>query len=177
MTAFNAIKWWVDASYAVHPNMRGHIGATMTLGKGSIFSLSTKQKLNVKSSTEAELIGINDIIGQIIWTQYFLEGQGYSVAPTTIYQDNKSAMKLEANGIMSSSKRTKHINVRFYFIKDRINKKEINVIFCPTENMIIDYFIKPLQGSQFLKFRDAIMGETHFDSIVKERVEDMAQSE
>ena len=56
-------------------------------------------------------------------------------------------------------------------------KKEINVIYCPTENMIADYFTKPLQGSQFLKFRDAIMGETHFDSIVKERVGDMAQSE
>ena len=73
---FNSIKWWVDASYAIHPNMRGHSGATMTLGKGSIDSTSTKQKLNSKSSTEAELIGMSDIIGQILWTQNFLAEQG-----------------------------------------------------------------------------------------------------
>ena len=65
---FNAIKWWVDASYAVHPNMRGHTGATMTLGKGSICSMSSKQKINARSSTESELIGMNDVLGQILWT-------------------------------------------------------------------------------------------------------------
>ncbi|KAG7345085.1 reverse transcriptase RNA-dependent DNA polymerase [Nitzschia inconspicua] len=52
------IRWWVDASYAVHPDMRSHTGATMTLGKGSVYSMSTRQKLNTRSSTEAELVGV-----------------------------------------------------------------------------------------------------------------------
>ena len=54
------IKWWVDASYAVHPDMRSHTGSSMSLGKGSIYSSSTRQKLNTKSSTEAELVGVSD---------------------------------------------------------------------------------------------------------------------
>ena len=76
-------------------------------------------------------------------------------------------MLLENNGVLSSSKQKKHINVRYYFIKDRIDKEEINVIYCPTDKMIADYFTKPLQGSLFMRFRDAIMITTYFDSITQ----------
>ena len=169
---FNAIKWWVDASYAVHPNMHGHTGATMTLGKGSICSISSKQKINMRSSTESELIGMNDVLGQILWTRNFLADQGYNMEPSTVMQDNKSAMLLENNGILLSSKQTKHISVRYYFIKDNIERGEINCIYCPTGEMIGDFFTKPLHGSQFIKFRDAIIGVSHSESIVKECVEE-----
>ena len=144
----------------------------MGKGKGSIYSTSCKQKSNTRSSTEAELIGMNDVAGQIIWTRNFLNEQGYTIESSTVYQDNKSAILLEKNGTLSSSKRTKHINVRYYFLKDYIDKNEIHVIHCPTENMVGDYFTKPLQGAQFVKFRDMIMGTTCFDSINKERVEE-----
>ena len=59
------LKWWVDASYAAHDNMRGHTGGTMSMEKdgiGSIISISKKQKMNTKNSTEAELIGADDAI-------------------------------------------------------------------------------------------------------------------
>jgi len=46
-------SWWVDASFAVHPNMRSHTGGVMTLGSGGAYSVSTKQKLNTRSSTES----------------------------------------------------------------------------------------------------------------------------
>ena len=111
---------------------------------------------------------MNNIIGQILWTQNFLTEQGYSVTPYTIFQDNKRAMLLEKIGIMSSNKRTKHINVRFYFIKDKIQKNEVNIVYCPTRDMISDYFIEPLQGFQFVRFRETIMGERCFNSINKE---------
>jgi hypothetical protein len=71
------LKWWVDASYAVHPDMRSHTGGAMTLGKGVVFGTSTRQKLNTKSSTEAELVGVNDVMPQALWTRYFIEAQGY----------------------------------------------------------------------------------------------------
>ena len=171
--SFSNIKWWVDASYATHHNSRSHTGGTMTMGKGSIFSTSCKQKINARSSTEAELIGVNDVAGQIIWTRNFINEQGYNINTSTLFQDNKSAMLLEQNGILSSSKRTKHINVRYYFIKDCIDRKEIHVIYCPTESMIGDYFTKPLQGSKFVKFRDIIMGSACFGSLNKERVEEI----
>ena len=73
------IKTWVDASYATHNDMKSHTGANITLGKGTIYAISLKQKLNTKSSTEAELLGASDICPQAIWTAYFIDPQGYKV--------------------------------------------------------------------------------------------------
>jgi hypothetical protein len=64
---------------------------------------------------------------------------------------------LESNGKGSSSKRTKHINIKFFFIKDRVDSGEVRLEHCPTEEMVGDFFTKPLQGSLFLKFRNIIM--------------------
>ena len=61
------IKWWVDASYSTHSDCKGHIGMMMSLGKGAAMSMSWGQKLNTKSSTESELVGINDALPQILW--------------------------------------------------------------------------------------------------------------
>ena len=74
----NVLKWWVDASYAAHDNIQGHTGVTMSMGKdgrGSIISISKKQNLNTKSSTEVELVGADDAMPQMLWTRYFLEAQ------------------------------------------------------------------------------------------------------
>ena len=89
-------------------------------GRGLIISISKKQKLNTKSSTEAELIGADNSMPQMLWTRYFLEAQGYGIDESILYQDNMSAMLLEKDGKKSSTKNTKHINVRYYFIKDRV---------------------------------------------------------
>jgi hypothetical protein len=150
-------KWYVDGSHATHPNMRGHTGGCMTLGKGMPINSSTKQKINTRSSTETELVAADDFMPIILWTNYFLEAQGYGHQDTVLYQDNQSAILLEKNGRKSSSKRTKHLNCRFYFITDRINSKELSVEYCPTEEMPGDYFTKPLQGKLFYKFRKLIM--------------------
>ena len=73
-------------------------------------------------------------------------------------QDNKSSILLEQNGKASSSKRTRHINIRYFFITDRVNMKEISLHWCPTKEMVADFWTKPLQGSHFRKLRDYIMG-------------------
>ena len=61
-------SWWVDSSYSIHPDMQSHSGVCMTLRKGVAYSGSSKQKLNTKSSTEAELIAIDNVMGQVLWT-------------------------------------------------------------------------------------------------------------
>lgn len=81
------------------------------MGRGAVMSGSNKQKINTKNSTEAELVGVDDFMGRILSVRYFIEQQGYNVGPTTVYQDNKSAILLERKGSASSTKRTKHINV------------------------------------------------------------------
>ena len=68
--------------------------------------LSMNQKVNTRSSTEAELVGVDDIISKVLWTKLFIEAQGHKVTMNVIYRDNTSAMKLEANGKASSGKRT-----------------------------------------------------------------------
>ena len=87
-----------------------------------------------------------------------MEAQGYGIRENILFQDNKSSILLEKNGKASSGKRTKHINVRYFFITDRISKGELSVEWCPTGAMVGDFATKPLQGALFCKFRDQIMG-------------------
>jgi hypothetical protein len=141
------IKWWIDASFAVHRDMRSHTGGTLSLGKGSIYSTSTRQKLTTKSSTEAELVAVDDVMPMVLWTRQFLEGQGYKIKDNIVYQDNQSAMLLEKNGQRSSTKCTRH----------QIRAKQLTVEYCPTGDMWADVFTKPLQGAAFAKFRKLVM--------------------
>ena len=69
-------------------------------------------------------------------------------------------MLLAKNGKASSTKCTKHINIRYFFIMDRIVKGDLSIEWCPTRDMVGDYMTKPLQGALFRKFRDQIMGVT-----------------
>ena len=117
-----------------------------------------KHNLNTKSSAEAKLIGVYDILTQVIRTQYFLKEQGCMIHNNVIYQDNQSAIKLDNNGRRSISKRTRHINIRYYFITYRILNQEALVEFCPALDVIGDYFTKALQGYQFCRFRNIILG-------------------
>jgi hypothetical protein len=159
-SSLHNVRWWVDVSYAVHPDMKSHTGGAMSLGQGVIYGASKRQKLNTKSSTESEVVGVDDITPQMLWTLYFLEAQGYKILDNILYQDNKSSILLETNGRGSSGKRTRHINVRYFFIADRVKSKEIRIEYCPTGIMIADYFTKPLQGALFRKLRAMIMGHT-----------------
>ena len=132
-------------------------GAVMTLGKGVAIAASLKQKINTRSSTEAEVVAVDDIIGHVLWTNHFLREQGYVTKDTIIYQDNRSAILLEKNGRASSGKRTKHMNVRYFFITDKVKNKEVTIEYRPTDDMVADFFTKPLQGQKFFKFRDLIL--------------------
>ena len=85
---------WVDAAYAVHNDMKSHTGGAMLFGRGVFGTKSTKQKLNTKSSTEAEVVGVSDYLPGNIWTENFWKHQGNDLKESTLYQDNTSAMKL-----------------------------------------------------------------------------------
>jgi hypothetical protein len=142
------IRWWVDASFAVHPDMKSHTGAVMSMGKGCVYAVSRRQRLNTTSSTEAELVGVSDPMGLILWTKRFLEAQGYTVRDNIVHQDNQSAILLENNGRMSSSKRTRHIDIQYFFVTNHVKQGNLRVTYCPTDDMIGDYFTKPLQRNK-----------------------------
>ena len=144
------------ASFAVHGDMKSHTGGVISLGKGPVYVRSSKQRLTSKSSTEAELIGVSDTLPQIVWTREFLEQQGYVSSPAKIFQDNQSTIVL-ANKGFSTSDKTRHIGIRYFFVKDRIDAGEVVVEYLPTEDMLADMMTKPLQGSLFRKLRSLLM--------------------
>ena len=150
---------YIDASYGVHQDMKSHTGSTITLGKGSIYAKSSTQRLTTKSSTEAELVGLSDSANQVLWTRYFIIAQGYTNRPAIIFQDNKSTIQLITNG-RSNSERTRHIDIRYFFLTDRIKENEINVTYKPTNEMLADMLTKPLQGEQFRALRNLLLNIT-----------------
>ena len=158
----HVIKWYVDSSFAVHPDFKSHTGGTMTYGGGAPITMSRKQKLTTRSSTEAELVGADDMSVMILWTRLFMEAQGYNINKNILYQDNKSTILLEENGKKSSSWRTRAFNIHYFFLTDQIQKGNVAVEYCSTTEMIADYMTKPLQGKLFEKFRKLIMGHENF---------------
>ena len=129
----------------------------MTLGLGLPISSSGKQKLNTHSSTESKLVGVDDLMSLIVWSRNFLKAQGYAV-DNILHQDNRSAILLEKNDMMSSGKHTKHIAIHYFFVTDRIRAGEISPKWCPTGEMIMDFLTKCFRGPCFWKFRDLLMG-------------------
>jgi hypothetical protein len=117
----------LDAAYGGHNDYKSHTGAVMTLGKGCIHTISTKQKVNARSSTEAELISMDDILSKVICTKLFMKEQGCKTVENTFYRDNTRAMKMEINGKTSSGTRTRHLEIKYFYVIDLIERKEIEV--------------------------------------------------
>jgi hypothetical protein len=76
---------------------------------------------------------------------------------TIIKEDNKSSMLLMKNGRLSSGKRTKHLDIRYFFAKDLMERGIVKIEHCGTENMVSDFFTKTIQGKRFRVMRDIIL--------------------
>ena len=150
---------FIDASYGVHADAKSHTGAVVTMGKGPIIAKSVKQKINTKSSTEAELVGLSDGLSLVIWARNFLESQGYKMPSATVFQDNMSTIAMLKNG-RPTSDRTRHVNIRFFFACDKEASGEINIEYKPTKEMLADILTKPLQGELFVQLRNELLNCT-----------------
>ena len=165
----NYIQTWIDASYAIHRDMRGHTGGIISMGKGTLIHNCSKQKLNTKSSTESEVVGVSDFLPYTIWASYFLKAQGYELQRNIFYQDNTSAIKMLKNGKESCGSKSRHIHIRYFFTKDVLKREDMEIVHCNTDKMIADFYTKPLQGKHFYQLRNIIMG--HSSLPVEECVE------
>jgi hypothetical protein len=150
------LQAYIDASYAIHEDAKSHTGSIITLGKGSFYARSKKQGINTISSTESELVGLTEGLGNVIWCRNWLIAQRYTSQPATVYQDNQSTIKMVENG-ETTSNRTRHIATRYFFAHDRVKTGEIQLKYKPTEDMIADLLTKPLQGKAFRKLRDLLL--------------------
>lgn len=150
------INCYADASFAVHKDFKSHGSILMSCGHGFVWCKCAKQKLVTKSSTEAELVTLSDAVSMSAWAIQFLKGQGYEVK-ANLFQDNLSTIALASNG-RSTSDRTRHINIRYFFIKQYLDNGTMIVQHCPATDMIADILTKPLQGYEFIKMRNLLMG-------------------
>ena len=135
--------------------------------------MSSKQKVVSRSSTEAELIGVSDAFTFVMWAKLFFLDQMKNISKdyklknpgkNVVYElDNTSAILLQQNGKRSSTRRTKHINCRYFYVTDRIRNRDVTVVHKPTEEMWSDFYTKGLVGRLFLKHRETLMGLKQHD--------------
>ena len=144
---------WVDASYAVHTDGRSHTGILIGLGghQGLVYFRSSVQRLVSDSSTYAELIAQHDGAHTIQWLSFLMEELGFSVSGDQVpimYQDNRSAMQLAERGPGVVS-RSRHFQVRYFYVKELIDTNSLQLVHLPTEQMHADFMTKPNQGKLF----------------------------
>lgn len=150
---------YVDSSYAVHGDAKGQSGRIIGLGRigGVSFVKSIKQKLVARSSTESELIGLADAVGDILWHRNVLKFLGVDLSGTTVFQDNMSTITMAESGRGGKTGNSKHIDVRYFFVKQHIDSGEIKLAHLRTDHMIADVLTKPLQGKLFYALRHALL--------------------
>ena len=127
-------------------------------GLGSPINVSLEQKLNADSSTASELVTVHQGPPIVSWVKLFLEAQGYFIEENIVCQDNQSAIPLEKNGKKLSSKRTRHLNMHYFMVVDQVEKGNVIIECCPTDDMIRDFMTKGPHGIKLVKFRKAIVG-------------------
>ena len=154
------VKAYIDAAYGVHQDSgKSHTGCVIVLGAGGpLLAKSSKQKIVTKSSTEAELVGLSDTATLAIHLRNFVLDQGYEIGPAVVYQDNMSCMALMKRG-GPGSERSRHINIRHFWLSERVDKGEVVIEHLGTEEMFANVLTKPVQGAQFAKER---MGLTNW---------------
>ena len=148
----------IDAAYGVHADGRSHTGSCIVIGdSGAVHCKSSKQQIVTKSSTEAELVALSDSANQALYLRSFIMAQGHSCGPATIHQDNMSCMALIERG-RSAAERTRHISIKYFWLKERVDTGEARVKHLGTKDMYANMLTKPLQGAQFKEERKGVTG-------------------
>ena len=131
---------------------------------------SLSQKITTRSSTESELVGVDDGIGFVEWTSLYSKEQVKeypAVHPlkdmgkkSVLFQDNTSTIKILKGGKRVCGQRTRNIHVRYFYAHKRVSDGTITVVYCPTKEMLSNYLSKSLQGSPFRTHCNTLMGLT-----------------
>ena len=140
---------YVDGTHAVHADGKGHSGLFVTMGTGAMINISKKLGVNTVSPAETEIVSTGERFPKCSWFRYFRRVQRSLLTEDILMQDNQSSILMQKNYSYSNGKGSKHINVRYFFVVDKISNKEFKIVYCPTDKMIADYSRKPTQGKLF----------------------------
>jgi hypothetical protein len=141
------IESYIDASWCLDKNARGQSGLVLKIDENSC-----KQKVVTKSSTEAEIVAVDDYLPYSLWVLALSEELNLKVKrPIIVYQDNQSGVRIMEKG-HGNFKRTKHFINKYYWIKQFVDDGSIIFNYIPTTSMIADIFTKPMTGHMFYLF-------------------------
>ena len=153
---FRKIVGYSDASYAPNPNDRKSVGAYIFNYNGGAISWSSKrQSIVALSSCEAEYIALCECAKESQWLSHLHQELNGHDDPILIFEDNQAAIKLAENSMFSN--RTKHIQVRFHYIRELVADKKIILNYCPTDLMVADALTKGLLKVKLTQLRE-LMG-------------------
>jgi len=102
-------------------------------------------------------VSTDDILSKVLWTKRFLGHQGLRITDNVVCRDNQSSMKLEANGEASPGERTRHSNIKCFYVTDLIGRDGVRIEHCATDSMTADCMTKPVTGPKSNLSRDTIM--------------------
>jgi len=147
-----------DAAYGNREELRSTTGSATYLGGGGAFIVKTKEQKNMaNSSSVAELAALNSTLVYPLATKNILEWITDVEQPAAIVeQDNQSTLHMAARG-RSNSNRTRHLHIRWFWVKDQVDNKQIKLIYTPTGEISADFFTKAKQGADFKRLVDRIM--------------------
>ena len=150
--------YWIDASYNLHRDSRGHTGIVVTVGRcnAPIYVRSQKHKLHTRSSTEAELVATDEGVLHLLWMILVFDFLGFPQKPVTVFQDNQSTMRVCQTG-HSKNGRLKHMVVRYNFIHGQQQENIISFEYIQSSDMVADIMSKPVDVSIFLKLRKLLL--------------------
>ena len=140
------LRGFSDASYNITTDARSHYGYVVTLGNCLIASKGGRIKTVVRSSTEAEISAVNELISDLLWCRDILEDLGYTQDKISIYEDNKSCITMLQQEPRNFHTKSRHVRVKWAFFREEYEKKTVKLRFCPTERMVADLLTKPLGG-------------------------------
>jgi hypothetical protein len=129
-------------------------GTCQFLGRSLVSWASKKQNSLALSTAEAEYIAAGHCCAQLLWMRQTLRDYGYKLSKVPLLCDNESAIRMADNPVEHSH--TKHINVRYHFLRDHQQKGDIEITYVNTQNQLADIFTKPLDEKTFSKFRNEL---------------------
>ena len=119
-------------------------GNCFSFGSGLITWSSKKQSIVSLSSTKAEYVAVTSACTQVLWLRKVLEEIGEKqIHPTMIFCDNTSAIKLAKN--LVHHRRTKHFDLKYHFIRDLVQKKEVELCYIKTQEQLVDILTKAVE--------------------------------
>ena len=151
-----AIIGYSDADWAGDvQDRRSTSGNVFLLGGGAITLSSRKQSSVALSTVEAEYMALRVAKQEGPWLRQLQEELGVTEAGSTlIFEDNQGAISMAKNAVFH--KRTKHVQIRYHFVREAVEKGTITLEYCSTDNMLADSFTKALARDQFEKLRAGI---------------------